>query len=108
MRVSCKLIRIASTLVLLGLTQAGFAAGGERLLIMDDDMKAEQPDSMGSGSNNMSQPDGQPQQMGRDRVDDKMRPPQSAPMLDQGKEGQPHPPSAQSTTSSILRSVLRP
>ncbi len=61
MRVSCKLIGIASTLVLLSMTQAVFAAGdrmtaGERLLAMDDDMKPKQPDPMGSGGSNTGQP----------------------------------------------------
>jgi hypothetical protein len=61
MKVSCKLIRIVSILILLGLTHTGFAAGdrmraGERLLAMDDDMKPKQPDSMGSGGSNTGKP----------------------------------------------------
>jgi hypothetical protein len=48
MRAAGKLIGIASTLVLLGLTQAGLAAGDrmrarERLLAQNDDMKPKQP-----------------------------------------------------------------
>lgn len=60
MKVSCKLIGVASTLVLLGMTTAVFAAGdriraGERLLAMDDGMKPKQPDAMGSGGSNTGQ-----------------------------------------------------
>jgi len=60
MRDSCKLIGVASTIVLLGMPTAAFAAGeqirvGERLLAMDDGMKPKQPDSMGSGGSNTGQ-----------------------------------------------------
>ena len=61
MRASGKLIGIASTLVLLGLTQAGLAAGdrmraGERLLAQNDDMKPKQPEPMGAGASDTGQP----------------------------------------------------
>jgi hypothetical protein len=61
MRASGKLIGIASTLVLLGLTQAGLAAGdrmraGERLLAQNDDMKPKQPEPMGTGASDTAQP----------------------------------------------------
>lgn len=57
MRVSRKLIGITSTLVLLFMTQAVFAAGdrmraGERLLAQNDDMKPKQPEPMGAGGSN--------------------------------------------------------
>jgi hypothetical protein len=61
MRVSCKLIGITSTLVLLAMTQAGLAAGdrmraGERLLAQNDSMKPKQPEPMGAGGSNTGQP----------------------------------------------------
>lgn len=56
-----KLIGIASTLVLLAMTQAGIAAGdrmraGERLLAQNDDMKPKQPEPMGAGASDTGQP----------------------------------------------------
>ena len=61
MRVSCKLIGIASTLVFLFMTQAVFAAGdrmrvGERLHAQNGDMKPKQPEPMGAGDSDTGQP----------------------------------------------------
>ena len=99
MSVSRKLIGIALTLVILGLTQTGFAANNQTsargwLLAMDD-MKPKQPNSMGHpGSARQTQQMAQgrmmeDKQMGRGRMmmDDR-KTPDSAPMQDQGKMGQ--------------------
>ncbi|MDO9100585.1 MAG: Spy/CpxP family protein refolding chaperone, partial [Caldisericota bacterium] len=99
MSASRKLIGIASTLVLLGLTQTGFAANNQTsahgwLLAMDD-MQPKQPDSVGHpGSARQPQQMAQgrmmdDKQMGRGRMmmDDR-KTPDSAPMQDQGKMGQ--------------------
>ena len=60
MRVSGKLIGTIWTLVLLGLTQIGFASGDrmgarERLLAMDDEMKPAQMEAMEPGGSNTGQ-----------------------------------------------------
>lgn len=86
MSTSRKLIGIASTLVILGLTQTGFAADNQtsaRGWLAMDDMKPKQPDSMGHPGSAR-----QPQQMAQGRMMDDKKTPDSAPMQDQGKMGQ--------------------
>lgn len=88
---SCKLIGIASTLFILGLTQTGIAAGDqtsarEMLFAMDDSMKPKQQDTM-QPAGSMGQPPGQAQPMGQGRMmmDDAMKTPQSSQMQNQEK-----------------------
>lgn len=81
MRASHKLIGVASTLLFVGLAQAGLAM---------DDMKPMQPGTMGQSGNSMAPAAGQSQPMGQKSMmmDDKMKTPPSAPMPDQDKMGQ--------------------
>lgn len=91
MSASRKLVGIASTLFILGLTQTGFAAGDQKsaremLLAMDDSMKPKQQDTT-QPAGSMGQPPGQTQPMGRGRMmmDDAMKMPQSSQMQNQEK-----------------------
>lgn len=91
MSASRKLVGIASTLFILGLTQTGFAAGDqtsarEMLLAMDDSMKPKQQDAT-QPAGSMGQPPGKTQPMGQGRMmmDDAMKMPQSSQMQNQEK-----------------------